>query len=61
MTELEYLDEIDKALKGAWDEAVSARDSAQSALEQIMSIRRELLTERRLELQTAQLAELQKA
>jgi hypothetical protein len=48
VTELEHLDDLDRRLSAVFDIAVKARDKAQETLEQVISIKRQLI-ERRIE------------
>jgi hypothetical protein len=48
MTELEHLDDLDRRLSVVFDIAVETRDKAQETLEQVISVKRQLI-ERRME------------
>lgn len=57
MTEIEYLDSVDKKLDGIFDLAVKARDEAQTAIVATQALKADLLR-RKIELQRAQLADI---
>ena len=57
MTEIEHLDELDARLAAAFNALVTARDETQQALNVVQTVRRDLW-ERKVELQRAELSEL---
>lgn len=59
MSELEFIDELNTELQGVFDEALAARDGAQAAIDHVQRIKARLL-QRRIEIQTAMLAERSK-